>query len=59
MSVVGGDWMGLWLGGSVAEVTVTPPTPIPSPIPADDPDFVDHVEAGISRLVLQFRKRST
>ncbi len=33
-----------------------PPAPIPSPIPTSSPVYIDHVEAAIDRLPLQFRK---
>ena len=61
MSVTGGDWMSGWLGGSYTESvpapTPTPPEPVPSPVSSSSPDYVDHVEEGVSRLVLQFRKQ--
>jgi len=33
-----------------------PPAPIPSPIPTSSPVYIDHVEAALDRLPLQFRK---
>lgn len=34
----------------------SPPSPIPSPIPTSSPDYIDHIEAAIDRLPLQFRR---
>lgn len=57
-----GDWIGGWVGTTVIVInggggfTPTPPTPVPSPIPTTSPEYVDHVNDGLSRLVLQFRR---